>query len=60
VSATQDEYDRDELATLERRLADIENPGRQVTPSTSGREYRRRLREDIARLRERLSVGTKS
>lgn len=54
MSMSQEDHDRLELRSLERRLADVTNPGRQVTPTTSGQEYRKRLREDIRRLRERL------
>jgi len=54
---TQEEQDREELAQLNRRLVDIENPGRQVTPTASGREYRARLRRDIEILQKRLSIG---
>jgi hypothetical protein len=56
---TEEEYDRNDLATLERRLADVENPGRQVPPTRAGQEYRRKLREDIALLQKRVSVGSK-
>lgn len=52
---TQREYDEIELNDLRRRLADVTDPGRQVTPSTSGQEYRQSLRDDIARLEARLS-----
>lgn len=55
MTLTQREYDEAELRDLRWKLADVEAPGRQVTPSTSGQEYRRRLREHIAELEERLS-----
>lgn len=53
---TQREYDEAELRELRWRLADVMHPGRQVTPSTSGQEYREQLRADIARLEERLAL----
>ena len=50
----QREYDEIELAGLRRRLADVEAPGRQVAPTTVGRDYRERLRQDIAELEARV------
>lgn len=52
---TQREYDESELRELEWRLRDLEDPARQTTPSAAGREYRRKLKEDIDRLRARLA-----
>jgi hypothetical protein len=52
---TQREYVEFELDVLRRRFADVTNPGRQVTPSASGQEYRRRLAADIRELETRLA-----
>lgn len=51
---TQREYDEAELRDLRWKLAGVKDLGRQAPPSSVGQEYRRRLREDIARLEERL------
>lgn len=55
MALTDREYVEAELHDLRWKLADVTNPGRQVTPSASGQEYRRRLREDIADLEARLA-----
>ena len=56
---TERDYDEAELRELRWKLADVSSPGRQVTPSASGQEYRRRLSEDIAEFEARLaSEGT--
>ena len=56
MNISQKEYNREELRSLEFRLADIENHSRQVAPSAAGREYRAKLRRDIEILQKRLSV----
>lgn len=35
-----DEYDREELSILQRRLASLTDPSRQVPSTLEGREYR--------------------
>lgn len=52
---TQREYDELELNILRWRLADVTAPGRQVTPSPDGQEYRRQLQADIRELETRLA-----
>ncbi|MDF2751633.1 MAG: hypothetical protein K0S82_15 [Gaiellaceae bacterium] len=52
---TQRDYLEIELQGLERRLADVTAPGRQVAPTEEGRAYREKLEDDIAELRERLA-----
>ncbi len=52
---TQREYMEFELNVLRRRLADVTAPGRQVTPSSAGQEYRRQLEADIRELETRLA-----
>jgi len=52
---TERDYDEAELRELRWKLADVSSPGRQVTPSASGQEYRSRLAEDIAELEGRLA-----
>ena len=52
---TELDYVREELRSCQQRLADVTDPGRQVAPSSVGREFRRKLEEDIAALRQRLS-----
>lgn len=51
----QRDYDEAELAACKQILANVEDPGRQVTPSSAGQAYRDRLRSDIAALEERLA-----
>ncbi len=52
---TQREYDESELRELRRRLSDVTSPARQVAPSPAGQEYRRKLREDMARVEKQLA-----
>lgn len=52
---TDREHMEIELRDLRWKLADVTDPGRQVTPSTSGREYRKQLEADIRELEERLA-----
>lgn len=52
---TQREYVELELQDARRQLANVTDPGRQVAPSPAGRDYRKRLEEDISELQKRLS-----
>lgn len=52
---TMREYIALELGVLRRRLADVTAPGRQVTETQAGQEYRRQLEADIRELEERLA-----
>lgn len=52
---TDREHLEHELSMLRRQLANVTDPGRQVTPSTSGQEYRNQLEADIRELEERLA-----
>lgn len=55
MQPTMREYIALELDVLRRRLADVTAPGRQVTETQAGQEYRRQLEADIRELEERLA-----
>jgi hypothetical protein len=59
-SVDSQDNDREELATLERRLTDITAPSRQVPATEAGNLYRERLRADIRRLRLRVEAEGKA